>query len=536
VFKDFEVISSGEISCVCVYGGAPYEVQNRAFRDGVDIVVGTPGRLMDHVERGTLKLHGLKFVCMDEADQMLDIGFAEAMEKILQEIKSQKQASSTPTPSLQTLLFSATLPSWITGVLSKYMRADRETIDLIGQQKLKTSENVMHCCIPSRWQNRADVLGDIVTIYGKGGRTIVFVETKGEANELGLHPKLASLGTQVLHGDVMQKQREIAIQGFRDGKFKCLVTTNVCARGVDIPEVDLVVNCEPPSDVETYIHRSGRTGRAGAKGSCVTFYKPQQEYLLDRIQRKAGLVFKRIGAPQPGDIVASKARENVETLRGVHEGVFPYFADAAEAFLAFHKGDAVRALSAAMAAIAGTTQPIAPRSLLSANEGVITLLFRTKEKIRNVGYIRSAIQKDHPDITYSDTAVWRMLKDERGCVVDFNSAKVEILDGEIKLGGVAFQGGRGIECEVATELPELQELANSGQQQQGGYGGRGGYGGGNGGYGGYGNRGGQNGGRNGGGGGGGGGGGYGGRNGSGGYSGGRFAKNKGGYGSGRPGR
>ncbi|KAJ3282070.1 hypothetical protein HDU76_008785, partial [Blyttiomyces sp. JEL0837] len=426
VFKEFECIGAKELQMVCVYGGAPYEVQNRAFYNGVDIVIGTPGRLIDHVERGTLKLHNLRFICLDEADQMLDIGFADSMEKVLQQTSQQKQSfTQGPVPPLQTLLFSATVPDWISGVLSKYMRPDRETVDLVGSQKLKTSEKVKHLCIPSRWQNRADVLGDIVAVYGRGGssadgnssgvsRTIIFVETKGEANELGLNEKLASFGIQVLHGDVQQKQREIAIQGFRDGKFRCLVTTNVCARGVDIPEVDLVVNCEPPGDVETYIHRSGRTGRAGKSGVCITFYKNTQQYLLNNISRRAGVQFKTIGAPQPKDIVASHT---------------------AESLLAFHKNDPIMALSAALAVICNTTKPIPARSLLSANEGFQTLLFKTSNTIRNVGFVRAILQRNHPGLGYEDTIGWRMTKDEKGVVVDVNAAKIEVLDGGDGEGG-----------------------------------------------------------------------------------------------------
>ena len=190
----------------------------------------------------------------------LDIGFADAMEKVLKCVQEQKEMSSNA-PLHQTLLFSATLPSWITEAVKKYMRPDKMTLDLIGKDKQKTSNTVKHICIPSRWQNRAAVLGDILAVYGRGnsGRSIIFVETKGEGNELGLNEKLVAAGCQVIHGDIPQKQREISMQGFRDGKFRCLICTNVCARGVDIPEVDLVINCEPPSDVDTYVHRSGKT-------------------------------------------------------------------------------------------------------------------------------------------------------------------------------------------------------------------------------------------------------------------------------------
>ncbi|KAI8610519.1 P-loop containing nucleoside triphosphate hydrolase protein [Chytriomyces sp. MP71] len=478
VFKEFETVSAGELQVACVYGGAPYEVQNNAFRNGLDIVVGTPGRLIDHVERGTLKLHNLKFVVLDECDQMMDIGFAESMEKILQQVSSQKEAQNTITSHpLQTLLFSATLPGWINSVLSKYMRPDRETVDLVGQQKLKTSEKVQHLCIPSKWQNRADILGDIVAVYGRGGssRTIVFVETKNEANELGLNEKLTAFGTQVLHGDVQQKTRETAIQGFREGKFRCLVTTNVCARGVDIPEVDLVINCEPPGDVETYVHRSGRTGRAGKSGICVTFYKPQQEYLLQLITKKAGVNFKKAGAPQPKDIIKSRSLDSLDALKQVHPEALSYFSDAAEALLAHYGNDPIQALSASLAVICSTTKPLPPRSLLSATEGFLTVLFQCDRKINNPGFVKAIVQRNHPALKYEDTPLWRLTKDETGVVADVNAEKIEVLEGgQVKLAGVLWNG-RGVEVSLPSEIPELQDSSNSG----GGYqtGGRGGFGG-----------------------------------------------------------
>ncbi|KAJ3039812.1 Nucleolar RNA helicase 2 [Rhizophlyctis rosea] len=520
VHKEFEGISSGDLKTVCVYGGTPYDTQYYAMRDGVDVVVGTPGRIIDHIERGNLKLHQLTFVCLDEADQMLDIGFAEAMDKVLAAVTEQKAAAGDAAPAHQTLLFSATLPDWVKQAVGKYMRPDKVTIDLIGNDKQKTSATVKHLAVPSRWQNRAAVLGDIAAVYGRGGagRTIIFVETKGECNELSLNDKLAAMGTQVIHGDVVQKQRETAMQGFRDGKFKCLITTNVCARGVDIPEVDLVINCEPPTDVETYIHRSGRTGRAGKSGVCVTFYKPAQEYLLQNISRRAGVAFTKVGAPQPFDIVAARAADTLDTIKtDVDPKVLSYFTQTATEILTHFNDDAVQALSATLAMICNTTKPLPPRSLMSANEGFYTLLFRVEQKIRNVGYVRAIVQRTFPGLTYEDTFGWRLTKDEMGVVVDVNSEKVEIgEEGEgLRVAGVRWEGVKGVTLEVAKELPELQERVGGGGGGGGGQGG--GYGGGNrnGGYGNGGGRGGGGGGR------GGRGGGFGGGRGRGGGGGGR---------------
>ena len=481
VHREFDSIASGELSSTCIYGGTAFDGQCQAMRSGLDAVIGTPGRLIDHIERGNLKLDQLLFICMDEADQMLDIGFAESMEKILEETRSQK-ASLSSAPEHQTLLFSATMPIWIKEAVKKYMRPDKITLDLIGNDKQKTSSLVKHFALASRWQNRADVLGDIVAVYGRGsaGRTIIFVEKKGEANDLAMNDKLVAMGTQVLHGDIPQKQREITMQGFRDGKFTSLIATNVCARGVDIPEVDLVINCEPPSDVESYIHRSGRTGRAGKSGVCVTFYKADQVGLLQNISRRAGVDFAKIGAPQAKDIVAAHAAETLETVKtDLDDRVLEYFTSCAKDILDHFKGDAEKALSATLAVLCNTTKPLPARSLLSANEGFITLLFKVDNEIRHFGYVKSIVQRNYPELKYEDTVGWRMTAGSKGVVVDVTESKVEVIengDGEtptIKLGGIEWQDGRGVTLEIPKELPELEERFG-GQQMSNGRGYRGG--------------------------------------------------------------
>jgi ATP-dependent RNA helicase DDX21 len=133
-----------------------------------------------------------------------------------------------------------------------------------------------------------------------------------------------------LHGDIPQKQREVTFQSFKEGKLKCLVATNVAARGLDIPEVDLIVQLEPPKEIDTYIHRSGRTGRAGKKGVCLTFYTKVQLPLLERIERLAKIKMRKIGPPQPGDIVKASARDIVISLKTVEDSVLQFFNEIAE--------------------------------------------------------------------------------------------------------------------------------------------------------------------------------------------------------------
>jgi len=153
----------------------------------------------------------------------------------------------------------------VQSISKKYFRSDYQTIDLVGRSTAQASTNVTHFAIPCHWSERKSVLADVVLVYGGVGPTIVFTETKKEANELATDSTIAS-DCQVLHGDIAQSQREITLRSFRERKFKVLVATDVAARGLDIKGVDLVIQAEPPRDHETYIHRSGRTGRAGAKG------------------------------------------------------------------------------------------------------------------------------------------------------------------------------------------------------------------------------------------------------------------------------
>jgi len=462
--KELEYLCGRDFEVYTIYGGVPYDPQINAISKGLDAVVGTPGRIIDHIERGSLKLHDLQFLVMDEADQMLDIGFAEYMDKVLQMVLEQKKDVPNA-PTHQTLLFSATVPDWVNKAIKKYMRPNMKTIDLVGSQKLKTSETVNHYALPSSWQNRSNIIGDIVAVYGKGvdSRSIIFVETKNEANELALNDKLKAY-TQVIHGDIVQKQREITLKGFREGKFKCLIATNVMARGLDIPEVDLVINCEPPSDIESYIHRSGRTGRAGRSGTCVTFYKPAQEYMLNIIQKKTGLKFKMVSAPQPSDIIAAQAANMCETLsQEISPQVLNYFKDTAKDLLERYNGDAINSISACIAYMCNTTKPLASRSLISSEEGYVTLFFKISHEIRNPGYIRSMFDRRYPGINQEFTRRWRMCKDSRGVVVDLDEKKIEYDTNEdgtatnIRINKIEWHDSDTITLEIPKTLPELME-------------------------------------------------------------------------------
>ena len=156
-------------------------------------------------------------------------------------------------------------------------------------------------------------LADILLIYGGLGQTIVFCSTKAEANSLLLSEKI-NKDIEVMHGDIAQQQREVTLKRFKEKKFSVLVATDVVSRGIDIPDIDLVIQVEPPKDTETYIHRAGRTARAGKTGTCITFWTMKQKFEIQKIQRMAGIEFKVIGIPQPNDVIRATSRNAIKQL------------------------------------------------------------------------------------------------------------------------------------------------------------------------------------------------------------------------------
>ncbi|XP_042674063.1 nucleolar RNA helicase 2-like [Centrocercus urophasianus] len=462
VAKDFKDITR-KLTVACFYGGTPYNGQIDLIRSGIDILVGTPGRIKDHLQNGKLDLTKVKHVVLDEVDQMLDMGFAEQVEDILR-VAYKKDSEDNP----QTLLFSATCPNWVYDVAKKYMKSKYEQVDLIGRKTQKAATTVEHLAIECHWSQRAAVIGDVIQVYsGSHGRTIVFCETKKDANELALNASIKQ-DCQSLHGDIPQKQREITLKGFRNGAFKVLVATNVAARGLDIPEVDLVVQSSPPKDVESYIHRSGRTGRAGRTGICICFYQRKEENQLRYVEQKAGITFKRVGVPTATDIIKASSKDAIRCLDSVPQSAIDYFKESAQ-LLIEEKGP-VNALAAALAHISGATS-IEQRSLLNSDVGFVTMVLRCTEEINNMSY------------------VWRKLREQLGGDVDRKVNRMCFIKGRM---GVCFDipaaDQKDIEerwedskqcclC-VANELPELEESQRGGG---GGGGGRGRGGGGGGG-------------------------------------------------------
>ncbi|KAJ9520152.1 hypothetical protein QJQ45_030075 [Haematococcus lacustris] len=497
---------AANLSLVCVYGGAPYESQEGALRRGVDVVVGTPGRIKDLMNRGTMKLTEIRYRVLDEVDRMMAMGFIDDVELILKAGAEQKA-------NIQTLLFSATMPSWIKSLCQRFLKPNYVLVDLVGDDRSTqaAATTVKHLVLPSHWQQRTSLIRDLITSYGLGGRSIVFTDTKRDADQIAMELS-SSIGAQPLHGDLTQKLREQALAGFKAGTFSVLVATDVAARGLDITGVELVINIDPPTDWETYIHRSGRTGRAGQTGTCVTLVGRKMEYMIPIIENKGRFKFERIGAPQPAEMATVAAGRAVQMLQDVEPSAIAFFKEAASNMLA----DAVSpedALARALAHITGL-KAVKARSLLTAQDDCSTLLATSAEPISFAGAVWTYLKK-HLGLGETICDKIRritMTADGTGAVFDVPAEHVADV---VEAAAAHADDGHGWTLSTPSKLPELKKDPNSsssgyggaysnggssggyggygGGGQRSGYGGRGGYGGGS--YGGGGGRGGFGGGR-----------------------------------------
>ncbi|CAN6709707.1 unnamed protein product [Malus baccata var. baccata] len=437
VFADFEAYGGAVgLAACCVYGGSPYGAQESKLRRGVDIVIGTPGRIKDHIERGNIDLSTLKVRILDEADEMLRMGFVDDVELILGKVKDVSK--------VQTLLFSATLPSWVKGISSRFLKPDKKTVDLVGNEKMKASTNVRHIVLPCSSSARSELIPDIIRCYSSGGRSIIFTETKEAAS--GLAEALP--GARALHGDIQQGQREVTLAGFRSGKFMTLVATNVAARGLDINDVQLIIQCEPPRDVEDYIHRSGRTGRAGNSGVAVMLYDPRRSN-FSKIERESGVKFEHISAPQPLDIAKAVGQDAAEMITKISDSVIPAFKSVAEELLNTSGLSAVDLLAKALAKAAGYTE-IKKRSLLSSMENHVTVLLEAGKPIYSPSFAFGVLRRFLPEEKVESVKGMALTADGNGAVFDVAAEDLDLF-----LAGQ--ENAANVSIEVLKSLPDLQE-------------------------------------------------------------------------------
>lgn len=286
-----------------VYGGQPIERQIRALKAGVQIVIGTPGRLIDHINRGTIKLDHIKYLVLDEADEMLDMGFVDDMEEIMRNLPVERQ----------TLLFSATMPRPILSLTKKYMKAPKSvtitkeelTVPLVEQFYFETKDKVEGLC---------RLLDTEIE-----GKIIIFCRTKKGVDDLSIALSSRGYMSEGLHGDLSQTQRDRVMKKFREGACDILIATDVAARGIDIDDITHVVNYDIPQDPESYVHRIGRTGRAGRTGVAMTFITPREFRQLKLIERIAHTRIQRRTLPTGADVIERQRGQILSKMQTVLE-------------------------------------------------------------------------------------------------------------------------------------------------------------------------------------------------------------------------
>jgi len=271
-----------------VYGGQGYGVQLSALRRGVHIVVGTPGRIMDHLEKGTLDLSELRFLVLDEADEMLNMGFADDVETILADTPEDKNVA----------LFSATMPAQIRRISKKYLN---DPTEITVKSKTTTSANTTQRYLMVSYPQKVDALTRILEVENFEGM-IVFVRTKNETETLAEKLRARGFSAMAINGDVAQVQRERTVNQLKSGKLDILVATDVAARGLDVERISHVVNYDIPTDTESYVHRIGRTGRAGRSGDAISFVTPRERYLLKAIEKATRQPLTQMQLPTVEDV------------------------------------------------------------------------------------------------------------------------------------------------------------------------------------------------------------------------------------------
>lgn len=288
-----------------IYGGQDITKQIRSLKAGTQVMIGTPGRVMDHMRRKTVKFAHVNMIVLDEADEMLNMGFREDIETILKDIPEERQ----------TVLFSATMPKPIMDIAKTYQR-DSEIIKVV--KKELTVPKIEQYYYEVKPKNKSEVLSRLIDMYSPK-LSLVFCNTKRGVDELVENLKGRGYFAEGLHGDLKQQQRDRVMNGFRNGKTDILVATDVAARGIDVDDVEAVFNYDVPQDDEYYVHRIGRTGRAGRMGRAFTFVVGKEVYKLKDIQRycKTKIIAQPI--PSINDVTATKAEKILDRVKDIIE-------------------------------------------------------------------------------------------------------------------------------------------------------------------------------------------------------------------------
>ncbi len=288
------------------YGGQFIGIQLKKLEEGVDVVIGTPGRIIDLMERGRLPLDNLRFAVLDEADEMLDMGFVDDIRRILSETPAEKRM----------LMFSATMPEEILAIAEEFMRPDYEILRVRPEKSAPVLTDQLWYEV--RREHKLEALSRIIDLEEEL-YAMVFCKTKTDVDELAENLSARGFSVGALHGDLAQAQRTKVINSFKAKKFRLLVATDVAARGIDVNDLTHVINYSIPQSAEAYIHRIGRTGRAGRRGTAVTFVSPGESRRFERIRRETGAGIRKADLPSVEQLLNAKKQRFAAQIRSVAE-------------------------------------------------------------------------------------------------------------------------------------------------------------------------------------------------------------------------
>ena len=348
-----------------ILGGVDYNKERRMLKANPNIIVGTPGRLLDHITNKKLDLSNLKSLTLDEADEMLDIGFKEELNKIIEAMPEERQS----------LLFSATLSEDVKKLASKMLN---NPIEVLVSSGLTTATNVKQQAVVCEEEDKLTILTRLLQI-NKPQSAIIFGRTKRRADELAKALLKAGFQAKALHGDLTQKERSNVMDGFKSGLFKILVATDVAARGIHVDGIEVVYNFDLPQEIEYYVHRVGRTGRAGMQGTSISFVRSIEMDYIELIEKKTRSEIEIIHAPSNTNVKRAKKEHLIETIKNIiEEGRGMKHYDTAVTLIEMFGAE--MALNAALEIISPKNQPVL--DVLSKEPPVIVKLRKRNEFVR----------------------------------------------------------------------------------------------------------------------------------------------------------
>ncbi|KAG2915843.1 DEAD-box ATP-dependent RNA helicase [Phytophthora cactorum] len=416
-----------QLRTVNVVGGVSYTVQENHLRRGVDILVGTPGRIMDLVDKGSLSLEDVDVSVLDEADMMLKFGFQEAVETILGWVPEGGQ----------TVMWSATFPKWVSSMANKFLK-DPVNIDLVGENDNQVPATVAHKAINAPLRDRIQVLENVLRLHAHDGQTLVFTETKQEADEIA--NSLPGQDARALHGDLSQGMRTSTMKGFRSGHVKTLVCTDIAARGLDIANVELVVQYRLPSDKESFVHRAGRTGRAGRSGTNIVFFDRNDSGDVLDFERRYKFKFAHASPPRPEQMMTGALEDVNKQLASLPKANAQLFDEAAQAMI---EEQGPGAMSAALALLCGfDAKKLTSLSMLTGRYRTQTVEVEGVQNARELNRLLASFMEDRVDIYPMDGGK---------LVFDIPQGKLEALQEHL----TASSPGDEVTVATAVEFPRL---------------------------------------------------------------------------------